>query len=239
MDFNINNMKKIITLIIIICTTTLIQAQGDLVFNKALILEMNFTDITVPEGKVWKVQGTNGGGIVSVNNSSFTLYQCLWMPEGFSFRKASSGSQATAVNVLEFNLVPLSSSSSIGGTAGSSAEGLEFNKVINIQEQVTTDNYGSPIGSFEIPEGKVWKITKATLNLARPDQLYYLGISSTLMGMFLCEIMIFNSSSQANYNSNPVWINSCTKELVIRRADNSGLTPLRITISAIEYNIPE
>jgi len=239
MDFNINNMKKIITLIIIICTTTLIQAQGDLVFNKALILEMNFTDITVPEGKVWKVQGTNGGGIVSVNNSSFTLYQGLWMPEGFSFRKASSGSQATAVNVLEFNVVPLSSSSSIGGTAGSSAEGLEFNKVINIQEQVTTDNYGSPIGSFEIPEGKVWKITKATLNLARPDQLYYLGISSTLMGMFLGEIMIFNSSSQANYNSNPVWINSGTKELVIRRADNSGLTPLRITISAIEYNIPE
>ena len=40
MDFNINNMKKIITLIIIICATTLIQAQGDLVFNKALILEI-------------------------------------------------------------------------------------------------------------------------------------------------------------------------------------------------------
>ena len=42
MDFNINNMKKIITLIIIICATTLIQAQGDLVFNKALILEIEF-----------------------------------------------------------------------------------------------------------------------------------------------------------------------------------------------------
>ena len=88
MDFNKNNMKKIITLIIIICANTFIQAQGDLVFNKALILEIG-APITVPEGKVWKVQGTDGGTDVSVNNSNFRLYQGLWMPEGFSFRKAS------------------------------------------------------------------------------------------------------------------------------------------------------
>ena len=240
MDFNINNMKKIITLIIIICATTLIQAQGDLVFNKALILEIGFTPITVPEGKVWKVQGTNGGVIVSVNNSSFTLYQGLWMPEGFSFRKASSGSQATAVNVLEFNVVPLSSSSSIGGTAGSSAEGLEFNKVINIQVNESTNGYGGPIGSIEIPEGKVWKITSVTLHSGGSTSYPYRLDSTAETGVYLGENIIFYNDNSANaYNNYPIWINSGTKELALGRDNLQQNMNYRITISAIEYNIPE
>ena len=162
MDFNINNMKKIITLIIIICTTTLIQAQGDLVFNKALILELSFTDITVPEGKVWKVQGTNGGAFVSVNNSSFNLYQGLWMPEGFTFSKASSGSQATAVNVLEFNVVPTSSlvSSNSGFTGVSShIDTYYFN-----EEFLISNGDGGrlvDLNSITVPEGQMWKVIYA------------------------------------------------------------------------------
>ena len=258
MDFNINNMKKIITLALLMCTITLVKSQNNLVFNQTINLSLSPNqEITVPDGKTWKIEfanvndpnGINSFEIISLNttgasatNTVFTTgnnlnaAHLIWLKAG---SRVKARGNSLFLSALEFNVVPLSSSSNSDATAGFTAEGLEFNKVINIQEQVTTDNYGSPIGSFEIPEGKVWKITKATLNLARPDQLYYLGISSTLMGMFLGEIMIFDSSSQANYNSNPVWINSGTKELVIRRADNSGLTPLRITISAIEYNIPE
>lgn len=244
MDFNINNMKKIITLIIIICATTLIQAQGDLVFNKALILELDFSDITVPEGKVWKVQGTNGGIDVSVNNSTFNLYQGLWMPEGFSFRKASSGSQATAVNVLEFNVVPLSSSSNSGTTAGFSAEGLEFNKVINIQvNELATTTYGGPIGSIEIPEGKVWKITRVTITEGFTPSTPYRTQDVSSVGLYLGDILIFyrpstSGYSNSSYDSYPVWINSGTKQLVLGRVQPQG-SEYRITISAIEYNIPE
>lgn len=244
MDFNINNMKKIITLIIIICTTTLIQAQGDLVFNKALILELSFTDITVPEGKVWKVQGTNGGVNVSVNNSSFNLYQGLWMPEGFTFSKASSGSQAAAVNVLEFDVVPLSSSSNSGATAGFSAEGLEFNKVINYQvNESATTTYGGPIGSIEIPEGKVWKITRVTITTSSNTTYPYRTQDVSSVGLYLGDILIFyrpstNGYSNSSYDSYPVWINSGTKQLAIGRMASSG-AEYRITISAIEYNIPE
>ena len=245
MDFNINNMKKIITLIIIICTTTLIQAQGDLVFNKALILEIGFTPITVPEGKVWKVQGTNGGALVLLtDNSFFTLYQGLWMPEGFSFRESSSGSTATSVNVLEFDVVPLSSSSNSGATAGFSAEGLEFNKVINYQvNESATTTYGGPIGSIEIPEGKVWKITRVTITTSSNTTNPYRTQDVSSVGLYLGDILIFyrpstSGYSNSSYDSYPVWINSGTKQLAIGRMASSG-AEYRITISAIEYNIPE
>ena len=244
MDFNINNMKKIITLIIIICTTTLIQAQGDLVFNKALIFEIGFTPITVPEGKVWKVQGTDGGTDVSVNNDNFRLYQGLWMPEGFTFSKASSGSQATAVNVLEFDVVPLSSSSNSGATAGFSAEGLEFNKVINIQlNEVATTTYGGPIGSIEIPEGKAWKITRVTITTAASATYPYRTQDVSSVGLYLGDILIFyrpstSGYSNSSYDSYPVWINSGTKQLALGRMASSG-GQYKITISAIEYNILE
>ena len=163
MDFNINNMKKIITLIIIICATTLIQAQGDLVFNKALILEIGFTPITVPEGKVWKVQGTNGGALVLLtDNSFFTLYQGLWMPEGFSFRESSSGSTATSVNVLEFNVVPTSSlvSSNSGFTGVSSHIDTYY---FNEEFLISPSDGGRlvDLNSITVPEGQMWKVIYA------------------------------------------------------------------------------
>ena len=162
MDFNINNMKKIITLIIIICTTTLIQAQGDLVFNKALILEIGFTPITVPEGKVWKVQGTNGGNLVLSNNSFFSLYQGLWMPEGFSFKETTVGSNATSVNVLEFDVVPTSSlvSSNSGFTGVSSHIDTYY---FNEEFLISPIDGGRLIdlNSITVPEGQMWKVIYA------------------------------------------------------------------------------
>ena len=258
MDFNINNMKKIITLALLMCTITLVKSQNNLVFNQTINLSLSPNqEITVPDGKTWKIEfanvndpnGTNSFEIISPNTTGAsvtnTVYTAgnnlnaahlIWLKAG---SRVKARGNSLFLSALEFNVVPLSSSSNSDATAGFTAEGLEFNKVINIQEQVTTDNYGTIVGSFEIPEGKVWKITKATLNLARDSQSYYLGLPSNFTGMFLGEIMIFQTLSPYRDNSFPIWINSGTKELVIRRSDNSGLTPLRITISAIEYNIPE
>ena len=58
MDFN---MKKLITLALIVGAIALTQAQSNLVFNRVL----NFTvsssvSATVPEGKVWKVEHNSG-----------------------------------------------------------------------------------------------------------------------------------------------------------------------------------
>ena len=166
------------------------------------------------------------------------------MPEGFSFRKASSGSQASAVNVLEFNVVPLSSSSNSGTTAGFSAEGLKFNKVINIQvNELATTTYGGPIGSIEIPEGKAWKITRVTITEGFTPNTPYRTSDVSSVGLYLGDILIFyrpstNGYSNSSYDSYPVWINSGTKQLALGRLQSVG-SEYRITISAIEYNIPE
>lgn len=245
MDFNINIMKKIITLIIIICATTLIQAQGDLVFNKAIFIDMQSAiEFTVPEGKVWKVQGAVSGGTVSVANGDVSLVQGIWLPAGFSFKEGTSTGRAKYLNVLEFNVVPSSSSSSSGATAGFSAEGLEFNKVINYQvNESATTTYGGPIGSIEIPEGKVWKITRVTITTSSNTTYPYRTEDVSSVGLYLGDILIFyrpstNGYSNSSYDSYPVWIKSGTKQLAIGRLGSSG-AEYRITISAIEYNIPE
>ncbi len=246
MDFNINNMKKIITLIIIICATTLIQAQGDLVFNKAIFITLSDGQtFTVPEGKVWKVQGAVTGSTVSIgNDSSVFLSQGTWLPAGTDIKKGTATSRAKYLNVLEFNVVPLSSSSNSGSTAGFSAEGLEFNKVINYQvNESATTTYGGPIGSIEIPEGKVWKITRVTITTSSNTTYPYRTEDVSSVGLYLGDILIFyrpstNGYSNSSYDSYPVWINSGTKQLAIGRTASSG-AEYRITISAIEYNIPE
>ena len=153
--------------------------------------------------------------------------------------ESSSGSTATSVNVLEFDVVPLSSSSNSGSTPGFSAEGVEFNKVINIQVNETTTGYGGPIGSIEIPEGKVWKITSVTLHSGRSTSNPYRLDKTTETGVYLGENIIFYYTTGSEYNNYPIWINSGTKELALGRGNDIGNTNYRTTISAIEYNIPE
>ena len=231
MDFNINNMKKIITLIIIICTTTLIQAQGDLVFNKALILEMNFTDITVPEGKVWKVQGTDGGTDVSVNNSNFRLYQGLWMPEGFSFRRASAGSEAVYVNVLEVNVVAISSSSG-GSSGGLSAEGFAASGIINLAFSGTNSsgNIGAivDLGNLTVPEGKIWKLGSSSFSLGIDLSTISLGEYS---GSLYVDGFIVNST-------NPLYLSAGTYEVAGKASASGGGETYYIEakLGGIEYN---
>ena len=59
-------MKKFITLALIIGTTTFIQAQSNLVFNQVLNFNIGTGEpVTVPEGKVWKLEsGISQGNVL-------------------------------------------------------------------------------------------------------------------------------------------------------------------------------
>ena len=118
-------MKKLITLALIIGTTTLTNAQSNLVFNQALIVKLTAsTEKIVPEGKVWKVESMNvAGGNILVDDSEWAIAvggsfrnMPAWFPAGTSLKRPGSGSISNYLSVLEFNVVAISSSS--GGSGG-------------------------------------------------------------------------------------------------------------------------
>lgn len=109
-------MKKLITLALIIGTTTFIEAQSNLVFNQAIILELG-AGATVPEGKIWKVTYGTSGYIFDVNGQPWSIGGAgshkatpLWFPEGSVFTRNTGSSRLEFLNILEFNVVPISSS---------------------------------------------------------------------------------------------------------------------------------
>lgn len=120
-------MKKLITLALIIGTTTLTNAQSNLVFNQALIVEINpSTEQIIPEGKVWKVESFSNydGENILVNDSEWAIgdpidfrNMPIWFPAGTILKSAGAGSQKDYLSVLEFNVVAISSSG--GGSGGS------------------------------------------------------------------------------------------------------------------------
>ena len=62
-------MKKFITLALIIGTTTFIQAQSNLVFNQVLNFNIGTREsVTVPEGKVWKLESGISQGDVLISS---------------------------------------------------------------------------------------------------------------------------------------------------------------------------
>ena len=82
--------KKLTTIALIIVATTLTNAQSNLVFNQALIVELtSSTEQIVPEGKVWKVESmSEAGGNILVNDSEWAIgvngsrawrHRCCWM----------------------------------------------------------------------------------------------------------------------------------------------------------------
>ena len=107
-------MKKLITLALIIGTTTLTNAQSNLVFNQALIVKLtSSTEQIVPEGKVWKVESmSEAGGNILVNDSEWAIgvngsfrNMPAWFPAGTSLKRPGSGSISYYLSVLEFNVV--------------------------------------------------------------------------------------------------------------------------------------
>ena len=245
MDFKI--MKKIVFGLLL--TMGMLNAQNNLVFNRVLEMAITATNTaTVPEGKVWKVESSSQALYVDKPNVDYGIPigsqpfstgsgDILWLSENSTI-SVSSG--VGKVSILEFDVVPVSTSST--GSGGLSSEGLEFNQVINYSNTVTTGPLGDIVDNLEVPEGKVWKITRVFLNgyaSVYPTRPYDVSNCSVELGgqnlFYRPSTSGYSNSSFENY---PVWINSGTKSLIIGHGENNNKS-FKISISAIEYNIPQ
>lgn len=245
-------MKKYFLIVLAIAFTAQINAQNNLVFNQVLDFKLDSgMSATVPQGKVWKVEFVKGAQLtaskenvsygVALNQTNFgnpgLNQNAPWFSEGTVLSPTTSG---CGLSILEFNVVPISESSSSSG-GGLNSEGLEFNQVINYNITVPSfSGNGEVVDNIVIPEGKVWKITSVSLLASSTSEFRLNDVDDA--GVLLDNIMLFYRPSNAGYSTSsydnfPIWINSGTKDLVIGRWSSSG-PAYRLSISAIEYNIP-
>ena len=121
-------MKKLFILLLII--PILGFSQNDLVFNQVSIVVLDFNGITVPDGKVWKIESADGQYLL-VDDDNWELGRLgsynnmpAWFPEGTILKKGSGSSTGSSpisrLSVLEFYVVAASSSSGSGGNTGDS-----------------------------------------------------------------------------------------------------------------------
>jgi len=252
---------KKITFVFILTFSLNISSQSNLIFNQVLLLnlERGGTAHIVPQGKTWKIEhasnqiGSGRGVSILVNGKSYPLNQinmsslgAVWLPEGteINWDSQTSGSASSAlypanmISMLEFNIEGSSGSSS---SSGLSAEGLQFSRVINYRGSGTTSfsGVGGLIGTVEVPEGKVWKITHVTLNDFSASDEYRIGGlngESVLLGG---NVIFYRQTTgySPDFNSYPIWITSGTKDVAIGQPGNN-YTRCLVTFTAIEYTIP-
>lgn len=254
MDFNKNNMKKLITLALIIGATTFTQGQSNLVFNRVINFNLDFgEETTVPEGKVWKVEEVNNNGNTAnelffsnpnpevgnpINNRSYKFNdRPIWFEEGVILKGSNSGN--SPISILEFDVVPASTTTG-GSGGGVSADGLIFNQVINYSENAAAfqaNGSATWTDTIVIPEGKVWKIMSFSV----------VGLSSLdnhISDCDGCTAELGNLVAYSRYisgyspptNQYPMFINEGAKELKVYNGSNSF--NLKVSFTAVEYNIP-
>ena len=176
-------MKKLILILTLIFTTSL-YSQYNLVFNKVVNEQLGNgqTEITVPDGKVWKIQGFQHNGTGNTNSpyaypfsitkpdgtylsytqvSGSQVYNgAIWASEGDKISMAGSlpnSSNLIAVNALEFNL---SSATSSGGGSGSGGSESGGSSSTNNGSGVTfNNNAGVPGDDFTDLDGNTYGTT--------------------------------------------------------------------------------
>ena len=178
-------MKKIILIITLIFTTSLF-AQYNLVFNKVVNEQLGNgqTELTVPEGKVWKIQGFQHNGTGNTNSPypypfsitkpdgtylSYTMHystdfsnQNIWASEGEKISMAGSlpnGANLIAVNALEFNLSSFTSSGGGSGDSGSGGSGSGDSGSGSSSGVAFNNNAGVPDDDFTDPNGNTYGTT--------------------------------------------------------------------------------
>jgi len=248
-------MKKYFFIVFAIAFTAQINAQNNLVFNQVILLELTSSGTTVPEGKVWKVEDGQLGYLYLVNGLTWNIggagsYKSTptWFPEGSVFKKYSGSNSLETLSILEFDVVPVSTTST--GSGGLSSEGLQFSRVINYSDDhrfLTNNLFWHDYEPIEIPQGKVWKITSINVSsmsissnpnlspfMSRPRDQTFVTIGDI--------ISVFeegtNGGSAYPYNnrSEEIWLNEGLKTI---KVTNSASEKIRLTFTAIEYNIPQ
>jgi hypothetical protein len=121
-------MKKLIVLCLLAFCFSYTKAQGNLQFNQVIFYDIAISgtqNITVPAGKVWKIESVSMGSSgsapsiflrnSSVQNIAFfsapynsvTASFPFWLPTGFTGSFANnSPSYRCCVSILEFNIIP-------------------------------------------------------------------------------------------------------------------------------------
>lgn len=179
MDFNSIDMRKIIISCILICSSTFVDAQNNLVFNQVLAFSVSTnTTATVPQGKVWKIEYSGasliinhidvlyGGPIVNQNFYSTSNGQnAIWLPEGATL--SSNGSTGTRISALEFNVVPISSS---GGSGSVDPGSGSSNGSLPGDDYTPGDSFSDTDGNiYETVEvnGQTWTTTNLNVSTYR------------------------------------------------------------------------
>lgn len=246
-------MKRLTYLLIFVAS--LGYSQSNLVFNRVLNFKLTSSQTaTVPAGKVWKVENiTNQGGTgpdnfyldtsdadygsPSITNGFIDTTEggVVWLKEGSDI--SGYASNGTLFSILEFDVVSVSTTST--GSGGLSSEGLEFNQVINFSGVgvLTNNNRLEVLTSLVVPENKVWKITSVAMHKSSNGQLSDVGGLAAQLGTQIIYSRFISGYSPPTITY-PIWISSGTFDLKISIPGGDTI-PYRISISAIEYNIPQ
>ena len=110
-------MKKLITLALILCATTFIQAQNNLEFSRVLLIDLSNGPQTVPAGTVWKIEANVFSRWLAndiVWNMSYA--SPIWYPEGtiLELDPLTTGSGDAKLSIIEFSVVPIGTSGGAG-----------------------------------------------------------------------------------------------------------------------------
>ena len=247
MDFNINNMKKIITLALLMCTITLVKSQNNLVFNQTINLNLSpEQEITVPDGKTWKIEfanvndpnGINSFDIISLNttgaSATNTVYttgnnlnaaHLIWLKAG---SRVKARGNSLFLSALEFNVVP--TSSSVTSNSGFTGVSSHIDTYYFNEEFIISNAEGGGIkdlNSITVPEGQIWKVIYAFRTRFPGGSDYITGISEDAV---IIDEMLFKDERR-----NEFWLDS-GEHSVKFRATPAG-EKNKIVIKALIYDI--
>ena len=253
-------MKRLTFLLIFVAS--LGYSQSNLVFNRVLNFKLGFQEnVTVPEGKVWKVEEFHNSGntanalhftnpspeVGNPVNDDFYVFdeRPVWFEEGVILE-----GNGQVISVLEFNVVNASSGSG-DGSGGLSSEGLQFSRVINYSDDhrfLTPNLFWHDYEPIEIPDGKVWKITSINVSSmsisSNPDVSPYMYRPHDQTFVTIGDIIsVYEEGTNGGYGAYPynnrseeIWLNEGLKTIKVTNGDSEKI---RLTFTAIEYNIPQ
>ena len=173
-------MKNIFFLTFILIPTLFVEAQNNLVFNEVLNFKViPGAEVIVPENKVWKVEYLNTNDLrasntetaygVNLNNTSIIENisggNAIWFSAGTIL---TSPNVESIVSILEFNVVPISSSGdgSGGGSSGSGSSNGSLPGDDYTPGESITDGDGNTYETVVV-NGQTWTTTNLNVSAYR------------------------------------------------------------------------
>ena len=230
---------------------TFLFAQNNLFFNQAKFVTLSTnTPVVVPDGKVWNLKGVSSASVnrsnfVLVDNvqmfvngqNSVTTLQSIWFSAGNEIKRGASSTccdSPEVINVLEYDVVPISTNTGTSESAGFSSSGLEFNQVINYTLDFATglvdgnaNNGHGVVTNISVPSGKVWKVQSVRVNYRDPAR------NNAISSSIDCFLTMGRTLLDTDPNSEPIWFGEGSYEIYGFDCGSSAA----LTINAVEFNV--